>query len=87
MNHSPAHESATVSLEGDDYLTTAEAASLLKVHEDTIRKAITEGRIPHIELGPKTFRIPRAGLRDAWNADSVRSGDPVSGTDDDRGAE
>lgn len=81
MTQPPVSESAGVTVEGDDYLTTAEAAALLKVHEDTIRKAITEGRIPYIELGPKTFRIPRRGLRDAW-ADSVRGVD--AGIDDEQ---
>lgn len=49
-----------------EFYTTEEAAALLKVHEDTIRKAIADGTLPHIKLGPKTFRIPRKGLNALW---------------------
>lgn len=49
--------------ESEEYLTVAEAAVLLKVHEDTIRKAIADRRLPALELGPKTFRISRTTLR------------------------
>ncbi|HEX7098939.1 MAG TPA: helix-turn-helix domain-containing protein [Acidimicrobiia bacterium] len=68
MTHSPVEAESAGVLESDEWLTTTEAAALLKVHEDTIRKAIAEKRLPHLELGPKTFRISRAALLELGRA-------------------
>lgn len=43
----------------DEYLTTKEIASMLKVHILTIRRWIASGKLPATFLG-KEFRIKRA---------------------------
>jgi excisionase family DNA binding protein len=50
-----------------DFVTVAEAAHLLDVHQNAVRRKIAEGDIPAVPLGgPGTaIRIPRAGL-DTW---------------------
>lgn len=48
------------------YYTFQEACSVLNVTENTLRKAVNEGRIPSIKVGPKAIRIPVEGLRELW---------------------
>ncbi len=42
---------------GEEYLTTAEAAKLLKVSRGTVRMLAREGRLPAIRVGVQ-WRIP-----------------------------
>lgn len=47
-----------------DILTATEAASMLRVHIDTLRKMCAQGKIPHQRLGA-SYRFSRAALT-AW---------------------
>jgi excisionase family DNA binding protein len=40
------------------YLTTAEAAEILRVHPMTIRRLIAQKRIKALRVGSRSFRIP-----------------------------
>ena len=42
---------------GYNFVSIDEAAEILKVHRNTIYRAIREGTIPHIKIGSQ-FRIP-----------------------------
>jgi len=46
---------------GNDLLTTEEAAALLKMHRDSIRRLIRNGKIPALLIGGE-YRIKRADL-------------------------
>jgi excisionase family DNA binding protein len=50
-----------------EFLTVAQAANLLDVNHQTIRRKIREGELPAVQLGGpgSHIRIPRDGL-DAW---------------------
>ncbi|MBI5288296.1 MAG: helix-turn-helix domain-containing protein [Chloroflexi bacterium] len=45
-----------------EYLTIAEAATLLRVSKATIRRSITAGQIPVVRIGPRNIRIRRRDL-------------------------
>lgn len=45
----------------DEYLTTDEAAKLLKIHRDTVRRLIREGKLPSIKIGGQ-YRIRRRDI-------------------------
>jgi excisionase family DNA binding protein len=45
-----------------DLLTVPEVARLLRVAESTVRKWISAGRVPFLELPGGEYRIPRAEL-------------------------
>jgi excisionase family DNA binding protein len=45
-----------------DMLTVREAADLLRVNVKTIYAEIATGRLPHVMLGRRIIRIPRAVL-------------------------
>ena len=44
------------------WLTIVEAARYLGIGEETVRRGIADGTIPHWRPGPRTIRIPRAAL-------------------------
>jgi len=44
-----------------DYLTTKEMAESLGVNEETIRREIKRGHMPHIKVG-RVYRIPRTAI-------------------------
>jgi len=49
----------------EEYLTTKEVASLLRVSDQTIRSYVKKGMIPAIKFGTSrrsTVRIPKSGL-------------------------
>lgn len=50
---------------GDEILTVAEAAALLKVPKTWIYERTRENRIPHYRMGPRAIRFSRNGLL-AW---------------------
>jgi excisionase family DNA binding protein len=45
-----------------DMLTVREAADFLRVNVKTIHAEIASGRLPHVMLGRRIIRIPRAVL-------------------------
>ncbi|MEP6652927.1 MAG: helix-turn-helix domain-containing protein [Myxococcales bacterium] len=45
-----------------DMLTVKEAADLLRVNVKTIYAELASGRLPHVMLGRRIIRIPRAVL-------------------------
>lgn len=47
-----------------DILTAQQAASMLRVHIDTLRKMCAQGKIPHQRLGA-SYRFSRAAI-EAW---------------------
>lgn len=49
--------------EGDEYLTVAEVARLLRVHRTTVWRWITAGRLHGYRLGTRTLRVRRDDLR------------------------
>jgi excisionase family DNA binding protein len=49
----------------EEFMTVAEAASVLRISERTVSRHLSEGRIPHIRAG-KQIRIPRAALLRGW---------------------
>lgn len=55
----------TPSMAEDQILTVAEAAALLKLHPETIRRAIRTGELPATKFGYRTVRINRSDL-DKW---------------------
>jgi len=50
----------------DELLTVEEAADLVKVHSNTIRNAIRDGRLPAIRLGARIIRIRKSDLLAAF---------------------
>ncbi len=51
----------------DEFLTTREAADLLKTSEATIRKECGNGRLPARKIG-REWRIHRRVLMEWWHA-------------------
>lgn len=47
----------------DEYLTPEEAAALLKIHEQTLRRFLREGKIKAFFIG-RVWRIPRASIEE-----------------------
>ena len=60
------HTNTDTDQPSQQFYTFAEACEVLNVDKATLRKALDEGRIPFIEVGPKSVRIPVEGLRDLW---------------------
>ena len=50
---------------GDEWLTTAEAAELLRVNQDTIRRRARNGEIPCHRPGGKNLRFRRSEISPA----------------------
>lgn len=50
----------------EQYLTVDEAAKLLRVHPETIRRMIRRGDLPFIRVG-KTYRIDSSDIRTQRN--------------------
>lgn len=64
-NGAVARSSAEGSDSSEQYLTVAEAASLLRVSERTVRRHLARGRIRHVRVG-RQIRILRASLVEGW---------------------
>jgi excisionase family DNA binding protein len=47
----------------DEYLTTEEAAQLLKIHRDNVRRLIREGKLPSVKVGGQ-YRLRRKDLEE-----------------------
>lgn len=52
----------SVDRDGEDLLTIAEAAELLKVSTVTLSRWRRQGRLPTLKIGPRAVRIRRADL-------------------------
>lgn len=52
----------------DELLTTAEAAQLIKVHPDTLLKAVKRGRLQAFRTPGGQYRFQRADLLSRWGA-------------------
>jgi excisionase family DNA binding protein len=61
VSRRPARASAS-SRDGSDMLTVKEAADFLRVNVKTIYAELASGRLPHVMLGRRIIRIPRAVL-------------------------
>ena len=60
-NRAPKREPPTRSPTRDaEMLTVREAADLLRVNVKTLYLEIATGRLPHVQLGRRVIRIPRA---------------------------
>jgi excisionase family DNA binding protein len=58
----PSGQAPTKNREEPDVLTVREAADMLRVNVKTIYAEIAAGRLPHVMLGRRIIRIPRAVL-------------------------
>lgn len=47
---------------GDELLTVAEVAELLKLNQQTVRNWIDAGQLPAVRVGPRRVRVTRAAL-------------------------
>lgn len=62
-NHRPYKDLTTDIKLKDQYYTIYESAEILKVHHNTIRRAIKSGRLPATKFG-KDWRIKREDISD-----------------------
>ena len=61
-NERPGDPDGMATPDGDDLLTIAEAAELLKVSAVTVSRWRRQGRLPTLKVGPRAVRIRRADL-------------------------
>lgn len=47
----------------EEYLTPREVAEKLRIHERTVRRLLSSGKLPGVRIGEKTWRISAAALR------------------------
>lgn len=45
-------------------LTVAQAGNLLNVHGETVRQWLRSGKLRGVKLGPRSWRVPEAALRE-----------------------
>ena len=58
--------------------TVAEAAALLQVSPDTVRKEVKAGTLHHVVLGERALRIPRYAIEDRLGGSGPPARDDVS---------
>ena len=46
-----------------EYLTPKEVAEKLRIHERTVRRLLSEGSLPGVRVGSKTWRVSAAALK------------------------
>ena len=67
----------------DELLTPEESAAMLKMHLDSVRRLLRQGKLPGVKVGG-AWRIPRSTLRDMLAgkkpAASDRGSDPEGHT-------
>ena len=61
------------------YLTVAEVAELLRLHQTTIYRMVSKGEIPFVRIGPTTLRFIRKEIEE-WVGQSEKEDGKVSGT-------
>ena len=49
----------------NEYLTVAQLADLLQLHQTTVYRLMTSGEIPFVKIGPGSVRFIRSDI-DAW---------------------
>lgn len=47
---------------GNEFLDTQQAADFLGISIDRLRRLLRQGKVPYVEFGPRTRRIPVAAL-------------------------
>ena len=47
----------------EEYLTQKEVAEKLRIHERTVRRLLSGGKLPGVRIGEKTWRISAAALK------------------------
>ena len=57
-------------------LTLDQTAELLQVHRKTILKWIKEGRLPAIQLGPRSYRVRFCDVMDLWSGVTMNTANP-----------
>jgi excisionase family DNA binding protein len=63
---------------GEEFLTVAEVAELLKLNQQTVRNWIDQGSLPALKVG-RRVRIRRSDLERVLEDGAMRSGKPNSG--------
>lgn len=54
------------------FYTTAQAAEILSVHVNTLRKMIADGRLPAVKIGSRDFRITPQNLQEFAARNAVK---------------
>jgi excisionase family DNA binding protein len=49
------------------YLNIQDTARVLGVDRSTVRRMLRDGRLPAVELGPRTIRIPKSAIEALGN--------------------
>lgn len=62
---------------GEEFLTVAEVAELLKLNQQTVRNWIDQGSLPALKVG-RRVRIRRSDLERVLEDGAMRSGKPNS---------
>lgn len=63
---------------GEEFLTVAEVAELLKLNQQTVRNWIDQGSLPALKVG-RRVRIRRSDLERVLDDGAMRSGKGASG--------
>jgi excisionase family DNA binding protein len=64
----------------DDYISGAEAASILGVSRQRVSQLVESGDLPAVRPWPRAIRIPRAAV-EAWANQPVRRRGPAKTND------
>lgn len=59
----------------NEYLTTAEVAAELRLHPETIRRWINEGKLPALRVAASSYRIERTDLEQLKSELRVTAGE------------
>lgn len=54
------------------FYTTAQAAEMLSVHVNTLRKLITDGKLPAVKIGSRDYRITGENLQEFAARNAVK---------------
>jgi excisionase family DNA binding protein len=46
-----------------EYLTPAEVAKKLRIHERTVRRLLVDGKLPGVRVGARKWRVSAAALK------------------------
>ena len=60
----PAVPQLPIALDGDGYLTVAEAAEILTISKATLYELVNDSLIEYVNINKSCIRITRAGLRE-----------------------
>ncbi len=62
----------------DEYLNVDEVAAKLKLHARTIRRLLTDGKLPGVRFGGRQWRIPADSLRKYIDSEVAQRKPPTS---------